>query len=90
MTRLRQSRSASGSAPSPCTTALRAAQATPPRTIEPMLGIDELARILAASRRSIERLRSAGKLPKPDLHIGRMPRWKAETIRRWIEGGGRP
>jgi predicted DNA-binding transcriptional regulator AlpA len=57
--------------------------------IEPLLSIDALARVLNASRRSIERLRSAGKLPRPDLRIGKMPRWRPETIRRWIEGGGR-
>jgi hypothetical protein len=35
-------------------------------------------------------MRSAGKLPRPDLHVGKLPRWKPESIRRWIEGGGRP
>jgi hypothetical protein len=24
----------------------------------------------------------------PDLHVGKMPLWKPETIRRWIDGGG--
>ena len=37
---------------------------------------------------TLARLRSAGGLPRPDMLIGRMPRWKPETIRRWIEGGG--
>jgi excisionase family DNA binding protein len=55
----------------------------------PLLSVDDLARILNASRRTIERLRSAGKLPKPDLLIGKMPRWRHETVRDWIEGGGR-
>jgi excisionase family DNA binding protein len=58
--------------------------------IEPLLSVDDLARTLNASRRTIERMRSAGKLPRPDLHLGKLPRWKPETIRRWIEGGGRP
>src|SRR5208337_3032087 len=57
--------------------------------IEPMLSLTDLARILSCSRRLIERMRSAGRLPRPDLHVGRMPRWRAETIRRWIEAGGR-
>jgi hypothetical protein len=30
-------------------------------------------------------MRSAGKIPKPDVHAGKMPRWKPETIRRWID-----
>jgi len=55
-----------------------------------MLSIDDLAALLSCSRRLVERMRSAGKVPKPDIKIGKMPRWRVETIRRWIEGGGRP
>jgi hypothetical protein len=57
--------------------------------IEPMLSIDDLATILKCSRRLVERLRSAGKVPKPDFHVGRCPRWKAETVRLWIARGGK-
>ncbi|HKM56160.1 MAG TPA: helix-turn-helix domain-containing protein [Isosphaeraceae bacterium] len=57
--------------------------------IEPMLSIDDLAAILSCSRRLVERMRSAGKVPKPDIKIGKMPRWKAATIRGWIERGGK-
>lgn len=53
------------------------------------LRLDELAASLGVSRRSIERERSAGRFPKPDLTIGRMPLWRPETIRRWMAGGGR-
>jgi hypothetical protein len=58
--------------------------------IESMLSLDDLAVILKCSRRWLERERSAGRVPKPDFMAGRCPRWKPETIRRWIEGGGRP
>jgi hypothetical protein len=58
--------------------------------IEPLLGIDDLATVLKCSRRLVERMRSAGKVPKPDIKIGKMPRWKPETIRAWIERGGKP
>jgi predicted DNA-binding transcriptional regulator AlpA len=51
--------------------------------------LDELAEALGISRRTIERERSAGRFPRPDVHIGRMPLWKPETIRGWIDGGGR-
>lgn len=69
-----------------------------PRTeapIEPLIGIDDLAGILSVCRRKVESMRSSGRLPKPDLHLGRLPRWKPETIRRWIDAlaegrGGRP
>jgi predicted DNA-binding transcriptional regulator AlpA len=53
-------------------------------TLEPLLGVDDLARVLAVGRRTIERERAAGRLPRPDLHIGRMPRWRPDTIRDWI------
>jgi predicted DNA-binding transcriptional regulator AlpA len=57
--------------------------------IEPMLRINDLPRVLGVSRRTIERLRSASRFPPPDLHIGKMPLWKAETIQRWIDSGGK-
>ena len=56
--------------------------------MEPLLGIADLATYLNCSRRLVERMRSAGKVPPPDLHVGRMPRWKPETVRRWTEQGG--
>jgi predicted DNA-binding transcriptional regulator AlpA len=52
--------------------------------LEPLLSIGELAETLRVSRRSVERMRSAGKLPKPDLHVGKMPRWTAAVLRQWI------
>jgi len=63
---------------------------TLPASIEPMLHIDDLAALLSCSRRLVERMRSAGKVPKPDIHVGRCPRWRPATVRAWIERGGRP
>lgn len=60
----------------------------PGPAIEPMMSIADVARALSCDRRTIERMRSAGKLPKPDLHVGKMPRWRPETIRAWIAKGG--
>lgn len=60
-----------------------------PPGLVPLLGIDDLVRIFNVSRRAVERMRSTGRLPRPDLKIGRLPRWRAETIREWIEDGGR-
>jgi predicted DNA-binding transcriptional regulator AlpA len=54
--------------------------------LEPMLSVEKVTNILSVSRRTFERLRSTGEFPEPDLHIRRMPRWKAETVRQWIEG----
>jgi predicted DNA-binding transcriptional regulator AlpA len=58
--------------------------------IERLLSISDLACVLQCSRRVVERLRASGRLPRPDLRIGRMPRWKPESIAAWIERGGKP
>jgi predicted DNA-binding transcriptional regulator AlpA len=47
--------------------------------------IDEVADSLGMSRRAIERERSAGRFPAPDLHIGKAPLWRPETIRDWLD-----
>ena len=52
------------------------------------LRLAELAEALGVSRRTLERERSAGRFPPPDLAIGKAPLWKPETIRAGIEGGG--
>jgi len=49
---------------------------------------DDIADALRVDKRTLDRLRSAGKLPKPDLFIFRSSRWRPETIRAWIESGG--
>ena len=51
-------------------------------------GMTEVARVLSVCRRTIERERSAGRFPKPDLHIGKRPLWTRETIRSFIQMGG--
>ena len=53
------------------------------------LRLDELPAALGVSRRTLERERSAGRFPRPDLTIGRIPLWRPETIREWVERGGR-
>jgi predicted DNA-binding transcriptional regulator AlpA len=57
-------------------------------SIEPLGTIESWAGALVVSVPTIERLRRAGKIPPPDVMIGRLPRWKPSTIRAWIEGGG--
>ena len=51
--------------------------------------LSDVAKALGVSRRTIERERSAGRFPPPDLHIGKAPLWRPRTIREWVEGGGR-
>lgn len=62
---------------------------TPPPIERLAYRLDEVATSLGMSRRTLERERSAGRFPRPDLHIGRAPLWTPETLRRWVEGGGR-
>ncbi len=69
--------------------ALESRQADRPR-IEPLAyRLDELADALGVSRRAIERERAAGRFPRPDLTIGKMPLWRPETVRSFLERGGR-
>jgi len=53
------------------------------------LRIEELAEAIGVSRRVLERELSAGRFPKPDLRIGKMPLWRVETVRDWLERPGR-
>jgi hypothetical protein len=65
--------------------ALRAAlldrQAAPPRLT---YRLSEIAAALGVSRRLMEQARAAGRLPRADLHIGRVSLWRTETIRDWL------
>src|SRR5262245_38806558 len=50
--------------------------------VEPLaLRVAEVAAALGVSRRILERERSAGRFPPPDLHVGRVPLYQAESIR---------
>jgi hypothetical protein len=53
--------------------------------IEPALTLDDWPFILNCSRREVERLKSAGELPSPDFFVGRLPRWRAATVRAHLE-----
>jgi len=55
-----------------------------------LLSVDQLARLLDVSVRTVWRLRDAGKLPPP-LRIGGGVRWRRADIQNWIaEGCPRP
>ena len=51
------------------------------------LRLDEVADAVGVSRRVLERERAAGRMPKPDMRIGKMPLWRPETIYTWINSG---
>jgi len=48
---------------------------------------DSAAEAIGISRRVLERERAAGRMPKPDLRIGKMPLWRVQTIRQWVGEG---
>jgi len=56
----------------------------PPEAL--LIDAEEVARRLDVSPRTIWRLSSAGKLPKP-LAVGGSRKWRADEIRRWVEAG---
>jgi hypothetical protein len=52
-------------------------------------GLDDLSALTGLSRRTLERERSAGRLPPPDARIGRRVLWTRATLLTWLEKGGR-
>jgi hypothetical protein len=61
--------------------------------LEPALEIDDWSVLFGCSRREVERLRAAGKLPPPDLKVGKSPKWLPASVRKFLEkqarGGAR-
>jgi len=49
------------------------------------LRLDEAASALGLSRRSVERLRSAGRFPNPDVQVNKMPLWRPSSLERWLD-----
>ena len=55
--------------------------------VEPLLmTADQVAGLLQISARTVWRLRSSGKLPKP-VEVGGSVRWNSEQMRMWIAEG---
>jgi len=70
---------------------LKAAIESKPRA-EPPLAYRKAAaaRMCGMSQRTLERLLSARKFPRPDAHAGKCSLWTRATLERWLaEGGGR-
>jgi predicted DNA-binding transcriptional regulator AlpA len=59
------------------------------RTLEPLAFRKKMsADLIGISVRTLERLASAGKFPRPDAYAGKCPLWTRSTLETWIEGGG--
>lgn len=64
------------------------ATTTPAAPARLVYRLDDLVELLGVSRRTLERERSAGRFPRPDLQIGKAPLWKPATIQAWVDAGG--
>jgi excisionase family DNA binding protein len=51
-----------------------------------LLTADEVAAMLGVSERTLWRLLSAGKVPKP-VRFGRNTRWRVAEVKEWIDRG---
>jgi len=69
--------------------AVTSPEAPPPRPEPLLLRLDAVAGLLSVDRRTLERWRSAGGFPRPDVVKGRLSFWTPATLRAWIERGGR-
>ena len=49
------------------------------------MGRERFAEMLDVCEKTIDRRVDEKKLPLPDLHIGRQPRWKLNNILEWLE-----
>lgn len=54
------------------------------RSLPCTLGVQELAKILKISKRSVWRYVASGELPQP-IRFGRNVRWRLEDVEAWIE-----
>ena len=57
-----------------------------PGAVPAMLTVDQVARVLGCSPRTVRRLTDAGRMPRP-VHLGSLIRWPRETIESWISQG---
>ena len=51
-----------------------------------LLSAESLAQMIQVSVRTVWRLRSSGKLPRP-VKVGGSIRWRADEVQNWIEDG---
>jgi len=54
-------------------------------TLDALLSPSEFAQLLGIGRRTFQSWRAAGKLPTPDLHEGKIIRWRRTTIQSWLD-----
>jgi predicted DNA-binding transcriptional regulator AlpA len=48
--------------------------------------IAEISAMTGINRRTLDRMKQSGKMPKPDLDLGKIALWKRTTIEKWLSG----
>jgi len=52
-----------------------------------MLTVEDIARVLQCSARTVRREIQMGRFPRPDVKIGSLIRWKPATVQTFLDGG---
>lgn len=60
-----------------------------PASLERLVTPRDWQHLLTASAATVERMRRAKLLPEPDAQVLTMPRWRASTVKRFLEGDSR-
>jgi predicted DNA-binding transcriptional regulator AlpA len=47
--------------------------------------LDEIRSLTGLSRRTLERERSSGRFPQPDVRVGRRALYRPQTVRDWLD-----
>jgi predicted DNA-binding transcriptional regulator AlpA len=50
--------------------------------------LENIAAMTGVSTRHLQRLRAAGRMPKPSVTLGRRVLWSSQVIRKWLDSGG--
>ncbi len=54
---------------------------------EETLTMDDVARVLRVTRRTVQRRIATGEIPQPMRHGGRLLRWPSKLFRAWLDDG---
>lgn len=57
-------------------------------TLPTLVSRNEFAKFLGVHVKTLDRLGRGGLVPKPDVLLGKSPRWRLDTIERFISDGG--
>lgn len=49
-----------------------------------LLSKAQIAELIGICVRKLESMIAAGEYPKPDMRVGRLPRWRTETHNAWV------